>query len=531
MASTEKAKEADKTWVEYLKTENVTTLEDMKKRIGELKDILGRLDQGYKDGNISLSDYSRLTTKAKDELALLTGNMDKEAIPKSREFKGIMDGMPATLEDSAVAAGGLSEDLRAFGIQAGLSYGDAITASESWRDEIQMAALRMHTTETEVVDDIIKIQTQLLILAGIKIPDPFSELPKEAKESTAKVEPVFDKLWSDIAKGFGDTFKKWMEGSLTFRDFLKGIWGDIKTAFFDFVGEMVTKWVKGFLEDVLVKQTASAAATAGTSMTSMGGAVASVATTIGTVITTLATAVATAITTIATGIGAALVSIATSVAAACTILATAAAAIVTVGIMAIALYAAFKLVGGIIDSILGGGGGGNSDITYWLKPIEAHTAVAADILQFNINGVLHDMMAGISDLRFPVQDGYNKLTDIAHYSTWLPKIYQTLLGIESNTAQGSQKGSKVTSPTWQKTGEEAPRIPEYILPEPHLMNLLQTARDAGGAGAGDGGLSVSIEGQKIDMKKGMKKLLIKLVPELSADGFLKINVKALAGER
>lgn len=534
MNTTGKASEADKAWIDYLKTEGVTTVDDIKKRIGELNDTLARLDKGYKDGNLSLTDYSRLTAKAKDELALLSGNLDKVAIPKSREFNEIMAGMPATLEDVSAATGDLSEDLRAFGIQSGLSYGDAIKASERWRDEIQMAALRMHTTEKEVVEDIIRIQTQMLILAGIDIPNPFTDLPAEAKTATVETKGYFDNLWSDIAQGFGDVFKKWAEGNLTFTDTLKGLWDTTKKAFFDFVGELVTKWVKSFLEDALISKTASAAAAAGTSMATVGTSLAGIAGTLATVIVSLTAAVASAVVTAATAVASVLVIMATAAAAvlvimiaavvaAVVMLAAAAPAILIVAALGMVLIAVVTAIGKLL-----GQSQKQSDVTYWLKFIRESTLTTADILRLNINAVLHDTVNLLGGWNTAITDGYNRLTDIAHYSTWLPKIYQTLLGIEENTAQGSASGSKVTSPTWQRTGEEAPRIPEYILPEPHLMNLLQTARDAGGGG---GSLAVSIEGQRFDMGKGMKKLLIKLVPELSADGFLKINVKALAGER
>jgi hypothetical protein len=119
------------------------------------------------------------------------------------------------------------------------------------------------------------------------------------------------------------------------------------------------------------------AAGVGAGLAKVSTSVAGVFTTIGTIITTLATAVATAIGTIATGIGTALVEIATAIATAAEVLAAAAEAIIVVGALALAIYAAFKIVGGVIDAIFGGGSSGDGD----LKDLRAWAKMTHDLVK------------------------------------------------------------------------------------------------------------------------------------------------------
>ncbi|OGD26186.1 MAG: hypothetical protein A2V57_05885 [Candidatus Aminicenantes bacterium RBG_19FT_COMBO_65_30] len=95
----------------------------------------------------------------------------------------------------------------------------------------------------------------------------WNELADEAKKTTNEIYQPFDNLWSQVAQGFGDTFKNILSGATSLKDALGQIWGNIKDAFFSMCGEIVTKWVKGVLTDI-VSNAAKAAGQAASNIAS-----------------------------------------------------------------------------------------------------------------------------------------------------------------------------------------------------------------------------------------------------------------------
>ena len=86
-----------------------------------------------------------------------------------------------------------------------------------------------------------------------------------------------------------------------------------------------------------------------------------------------------------------LVSLSKAIAQSARILANAAGAILKVGAVAVALYAAFKLVGGVIDKLLGKGKGGSE---YLIKLIEEQNHVYLTALNEKLDDV-NQKLAGI----------------------------------------------------------------------------------------------------------------------------------------
>jgi len=270
----------------------------------------------------------------------------------------------------------------------------------------------------------------VLSLAPDKFQDveyAIQDLPPVAQAATETTRGYFDGLYNDIASGMGTAMQglvaeigkglnfanmEFFKGGINFKATFDAIWTTVKQGFFRMIGEMVTDWAMGGMKDILniTKKTTTdivgETTKIGSGFKGIGSIITGLATTIGTVLTTLATAVGTVITTlataigtgvvtIATAIGTAVVTLATSIATAATALAAAAPALVVVGLIATGVYAATKLLGALI----GGGGGKQTDVTYWLKPISERAQEIRDWLFINAQERLNFLSIQITDLK------------------------------------------------------------------------------------------------------------------------------------
>jgi hypothetical protein len=428
---------------------------------------------------------------------------------------------------------------------------DAMVAAkpnlEKYFEQFKPEKLTPATTETRTLTDVIKNQLDPAIInAGLSLQDylnkelvyfsetaiptvlpacrdlkdaldkvsatvddlAYNEMPKipdETKKATTDTKSYFDGLYNDIAKGLGDTVEKFLSGPISWKtlgDAAKAVWGDIKKAFFRMIGEMTADAVLGQFKSLFSGIGKSAETAVSGSMTSIGSIVTSVATTIGTVITTLATAIGTAIASIATGIATAIVTLATAVASAATILAAAIVPLAMVGALAVALYAAFKLVGAIMDKI--SGGGKTSDITYWLKLIWENTT---NLLNWTIGGITaqlevfvkapmvekFDALKGSLDLTRDQM--IPRLDKIVEYTSLLKKIKFGQHGLDTT----------VSRPTLFMAGE---RGTERITITPNI-NMRAAP------------IVINLDGRQVAMA------IARYMPELSRDGALKIHQRGI----
>lgn len=477
----EAAKKVSEEWISFLKDAGIVTAAtsvETDKYAGYIRE----LDRLLKAGKISHEDYakgvhavnsalepfSRYVAGGSVAMATATG--------KGRDLYSLMKSMPKEIGSTGYAFGTLDDKLDA------VAYGMGIST----------------TTLKAYIYELQRLQLQIL---GIHLP-PFPGWPKD-EIKTAVVDPVseaFAGLYNNIAQGFGNTFQSFVETwsvskllkmDIDFKEFFKGLWGNIKDSFFTMVGELATKWIKGFLEEALLKKTAEAATSAGSSIAGVGTSVTSLATTvtsvagaIGTVITTLAAAIGTAIGSIAVGLATAIVTLATAVASAATILAAAAPALLIVGGIALALYAGFSL----ITKLLGGGGGKQTDVTYWLKMMHAD------------GKELHDFTLNLPEAYFNAWwnffDGTNwatreTVTVLYAIKDFFGPMLSALESIDSQISKLAHgaSGMVLNEPTLMVAGEGGPAVPEALIPIPNLKAALEEA-GARGAGGGGGGQTV-----------------------------------------
>ena len=369
--------------------------------------------------------------------------------------------------------------------------------------------------------------------------DAAGKIGEDHDAATTEISSKWDDLVRDITIGWADGIQGLVEGTKSFKDFCADTWGAIKQTFFRMIADMITKWITEGITK-MVSSAASGAAAVSTSLGTIGTTLASLATSVGAVITTLIGAVATGIVTIAGAIAGAIVALATGIAAAATALAAAAPALLTVGAVAVAIYAGFKAV----EALLGSGGGGSGDgmgrvverqdrvwaVESWWMPQTAALLTALEIHLVDIYNKIVDFFPKIDNLAgcFVTQNNVIK-THLGYVKTEIVNGFNNVVTAIGGVP-GASSGALVMSPSLVMVGEEAPRIPEVILPLPELGRWaagLQTSAGGGTGASADAGQQVFVF-KPIIIDKG-DKWMIRFVQENLNHGALRVPVSAIGG--
>jgi len=307
------ASEETNNWKKRLDELGITTIPEKIKKIDKLKSDLDLLRQEYENGKLTLEDYKRAT----EAIESLSIGITLNAIPAARDFSSIIGQAPKKLDTKAYEDWG--KILEKYG---------TITVEEAAK---KIQKLR---TELAIYHRLLqegKITQGEYDKAVQKINEEIKELEGTTETSTKSMSDYFNGLYNDIATGWANTIQ----------------------SFLRVIGEMIAEWSLNFIKNLI-----SGATSAASSITSS----------LGSSITQMSEAVMSeAVATVGTSIGNILVSLSKAIATSAQILAQAAGAILKVGAVAVALYAAFKLVGGVIDKLLGGGEKGSDYVTKLLE--------------------------------------------------------------------------------------------------------------------------------------------------------------------
>lgn len=104
MENINKAKEVQKTWLDYLKGIGIQTIEQKRDRIIELNSYLKELHQAYKDGKIDIEAYIEAVRLLKEEKLALATVVQQEVLPAGRDMKDVLANLPGPLKTVAYAS-------------------------------------------------------------------------------------------------------------------------------------------------------------------------------------------------------------------------------------------------------------------------------------------------------------------------------------------------------------------------------------------------------------------------------------------
>lgn len=237
--------------------EHAATVEEEKKKLLEADPIMAGINKLLSDTKIK-TDAAKVATQ--DWIGFLSTSAIKtiqEKAIRTQELNSILGKLEQALRDGKISL---------------WDYSKAVAIA---REEIKSLSAEINY---DLIPSTRNIETTLA-----ELPAAYQNLATQgtsslqilsdgAAKTTADTKNYFDGLFNDIASGFGNTIQKWMEGATTFKDFMKSIWEDIKSAFFRMIGEMVAAWAVN-----LVKKLISGIADVATSITStLGPAVGSI---------------------------------------------------------------------------------------------------------------------------------------------------------------------------------------------------------------------------------------------------------------
>jgi len=217
----------------------------------------------------------------------------------------------------------------------------------------------------------------------------FNNLPPTVKTATDTSKDYFAGLYNDIARGMGDAMGNFVgevakgldfahgeffKGGIKFKKLFGDIFGEVKSAFFTMIGEMLSEKVLGFFKGFFSQAAEEGGkAMAGAAKNAVGAA------------GDIVKGASSAISGLWTGLGAA--------------------------------------VGTFLGTLLGGGKKDNSDVTYWLKMIKDNSQILVNMITDNFNGMIHELV-----------DGKNRLVDQNDWKIGqLDSMIGWLASIERNT--------------------------------------------------------------------------------------------------
>ena len=301
-------------------------------------------------------------------------------------------------------------------------------------------------------------------------------IPRETEKATRATRDYFAGLYNDIARGWATTIQNWMSGTVTWRDFTKNIFEDIKSSFFRLVGEMITEFLMNFVKKAIagvidvgvsIAKNITGAAKMGTdAIGKTVGAASSLATTIG-----------------------------------------------VVGIAAMGLAS-------IIQAFKKG-----PDFTYTNRLLEEQNWVYLTGINQKLDA-LNEKTAAVVDKN----DWMGNNLDIIRGASL--SMDNTLHGILSTlgSLKGAQHGAKLTKPQLVMTHGTAER-PEWIVPQPDIPAFISHMQNREAAGAGGGGVSVTVNlnGTMITDREYMETRLIREFTDALRSAPVQRNVQRALG--
>lgn len=473
--------------------EGYLAVQDFANSLQVLQPSMEEMRKAKEQGAKAWDEYKAATKRADD---LLVANKDtiNKWLDKGAAFLGLVKETPKPLNDVGGAAGGTSTNVQALADKIASVTTVINTALGPVRDINGL----VETLGTTAYDSSNKLGTDLYN-AIINIPTPEIDT-KPISNNISEISSRWDDLMRDITQGWAEGIQGLVEGTTTFKDFLSTTWGNVKDVFFRFIADMIVKWITGLITP-LVTSSATAAGTVGGAFTGMGAVIGGVATTIGGAISGLVGVVA-----------AGIVTLATAVATAITTLAAAAPALLELGLVAAAIYTAFKLGESLVGAIgnLIGGGGDNSDITYWLKMIQQTIELGVGAIEGHVVQIKDQRFSEVKDKIDGLKGSVDLTRDtmvtwgkniVSEISEWGGKIAEKVALVADAIAGTASyaSGGVAWTPQLANVAETGPELIIPLTGDGAGGGMGGALAGLAGAGMGGGaGITVNIYAQRLD---------------------------------
>lgn len=213
--------EKQKTWIDYIKSIGIMTLEEKRAKIDELKGYLVDLKMAHENSLLSEEDYAAAVKKTTEELTQLEG-VYKAVVPEGKAYYDIVTQIPGATESATYATRTMEQQLYDLASQWG------VTATD-----VKLSGLNMMST--------------MMQLSGIGFPN----FTLAAKESTTTVSNEWTQMADGIKTKWITNFSEVLKGSKSIGEGLKGIFTGVKDQFFDMVAKMVAQWTLKFVGSIL----------------------------------------------------------------------------------------------------------------------------------------------------------------------------------------------------------------------------------------------------------------------------------------
>jgi len=505
----EAATKAAKEYADFLNTLGVYSQEQYKEELIKVTNAEADVTLAYQNGKLTGEQYAAAINILTDEAAKYGITINTNVLPPGRDLSNLMANMPAKFQDTTYKS---------------MEFNAVL---DRMADDLGVSAA---TTRT-LIYEIARLQ---LAFAGIVLPDiriP-TETVSQMKTDTDTFKGYWDGLFVDITKGWADTIKDFGKGNTSLVTTWNRLWKDLGDTVLTFISKIL---VEKFLKAIqgIVSPAKNATDAVGQSFTGIGTAVGNAAISIGTAIKNIVTGIMDAVKAIADTVidivAYAITTLADAIATAINSLATAAPALLELGLVAAAIYTAFKLGESLVGAIgnIIGGGSDTSPITDWLK------VIYDTIIEYGI--ALGGHLIFISD---KLVEMFPKIDNLAACFVTLDNVIKDNLDIVADrivaaigNIPGAAAGALVMGPALVNVGENAPGVPEVILPLPELgafaRNMAAAGAGAsGGAGAG-GGQQVFVF-KPIIIDKG-DKWMIRFVQENLNHGAIRVPISGVGG--
>lgn len=399
-------------------------------------------------------------------------------------------------------------------------YADTLEGQmQKFSDETGYSAETLRVLTYELLR--LQMQAAGITLPDIRIPE---EVVGDTREKTDTLKGLWDGLFNEVSSKWGDVVGDLIDGTTSVETAWNRLWKTLWETVKDYLGKKITeeiiKGIQGIIGESKRGETEAGGAFRGLgdAVGGVGNMLVGLATTVGTVLTTLVTAIGTAATTLATAIGSVIVTLATAIATAIETLAAASPALLEIGLVAAAIYTAFKLGGELVNAIgnLIGGGGEQADVTYWLKMIKDLAQEDHDRFLTVANWLFNEAWPTLYSMRDAVVDSKDILSGIQStlwsIEDWAAHIHEALVSIPSMGA-----GGVVHAPTLAYIGESGA---EAVVP--------LSGKNYEGA-VGEQRLVMEINGVEVPLnfKNRVARLVLDLVPEMTKDERLLIHPRAV----